>query len=397
LSWDNILLLVTILIVVYTWVGYPALLRLLRLFRGRALAHGGAAFDDGAAAKPFVSIIVPAHDEGKRIAAKLRNCLELAYPADRLEILVASDGSTDTTEEIVEEFAARDARIRLLRGAGRMGKSGVQNLAAREAKGELFFLTDAETCARPDVLAVLVSNFADPEVGLATATLHLREPSGAIAKGQGLYWGYELFLRQAESDLGTLATSSGAALAIRRELFVPMQACYGDDCILPLDVRLQGYRVIQDPRAIVFDAFPHSIQGELRARARMVARNWTGTLSRPAILNPLRFPATAWGLVSHKFLRWLTPFFLAGLFFASTTSLLHGRFVLLWLLQAGFYGSAWVGWLLTRSGRRTRVLALPFAFCLANVGFLLGVLRALRGQTVVGYANPASVGTVMQR
>jgi cellulose synthase/poly-beta-1,6-N-acetylglucosamine synthase-like glycosyltransferase len=391
------MLLGTVLIFAYTWVGYAAILWLLRAFFGRAVVRDGAADGAAAAAKPFVSIIVPAHNEEERIAAKLQNCLELDYPRDRMEILVASDGSTDGTEKIVENFAARDVRIRLLPCAGRMGKSGVQNLAALEAKGQILFLTDAEACAQPDALALLASNFADPEVGLATAALYLGEPSNAIGKGQGLYWRYELFLRQLESDLGTLATSSGTALAIRRELFIPMEACYGDDCVLPLDVRLQGYRVIQEPRAIVFDSFPHTIDGELRARARMVARNWTGTLSRPAILNPLRFPGTAWGLVSHKLLRWLTPFLLLVLFLASTFSFLHGRYAFLWLLQAGFYASAVVGWLRTRSQHQAWIFALPFGFCLANVGFLLGMIRVLRGQRIVSYANHSSADTIMYR
>ena len=264
-----------------------------------------------------------------------------------------------------------------------MGKSAVQNFAAQNARGEILFLTDAEACARTDALQVIISNFADAQVGLVTATVYLGEPVNAIAKGQGLYWRYELFLRQAESDLATLATSSGAALAMRRELFVPMEQYYGDDCILPLDVRLQGYRVIQEPRAIVCDTFPHSLEGELRARARMVARNWTGTWSRPAVLNPWRFPGTAWGLVSHKLLRWLTPFFLMALLVATTVSCLHGRYVWLWLLQAGFYAAATAGWLQIRARRQTRALALPFVFCLANVGFLLGMIRALRGERVV--------------
>jgi cellulose synthase/poly-beta-1,6-N-acetylglucosamine synthase-like glycosyltransferase len=389
LSWDTALLVVTTLIVAYTWLGYAGLLWALRLCFGRAVVG------DATAAKPFVSIIVPVHNEEERVAAKLQNCLDLRYPRDRLEILVASDGSTDRTEAVVKEFAARDARIRLLPGAGRMGKSATQNLAAQQAKGEILFLTDTETRAQPDVLERMVSNFADAKVGLVTASVHLTEPATAIAKGQGLYWRYELFLRQAESDLGTLATSSGQALAIRRELFVPMEECYGDDCILPLDVRLQGYRVIQDQRAVVFDGFPHSLQGELRARTRMVARNWTGTLSRPAILNPWRFPGTAWGLVSHKFLRWLTPFLLGVLLLVSTLASLYGRYVSLLFFQAAFYAAAMAGWLRIRAGRQTRVFALPFAFCLANWGFLLGTMRALRGQRVVAYTNQPTIEPVV--
>jgi cellulose synthase/poly-beta-1,6-N-acetylglucosamine synthase-like glycosyltransferase len=379
MTWCSQLVRLCLVVVAYTWVGYPALLWVLRRLFARPVLR------DLAGARPLVSIIVPVYNGERYIGTKLQDCLDLDYTRERLEILVVSDGSTDRTEEIVREFATRDARIRLLRGAGRMGKSGVQNLAAQAAQGEILFLTDVEARTRPDALQLLVSNFADSHVGLVTATIYLGEPSNAIARGQGCYWRYELFLRQGESNLGTLATASGQALAIRRAAFAPMKTCYGDDCVLPLSVRLQGYRVLHDSRAAAFDTFPHSIEGELRARIRMVARNWTGTLSEPALLNPLRFPGTAWGLVSHKLLRWLTPFFLAVLLAASTASFLRGRYTLLWLLQIGFYGSALVGWLRTRSGGQTRLFALPFAFCLANVGFFLGMIKAFRNQRIVTY------------
>ena len=363
----------------YTWAGYPALLWVLRRFFERPVVR------DAAGTKPFVSIIVPVHNEETHIAGKLQDCLELDYPRERLEILVVSDGSTDRTEEIAEKFVARDPCIRLLRGAGRLGKSGVPNLAAQAAHGEILFLTDVQARMQPDALHFLVSNFADPQVGLVTATIYLGQPSNAIAEGQGCYWRYELFLREGESDLGTLATASGAALAIRREAFVPMKTCYGDDCVLPLSVRLQGHRVLHDSRAVVFDTFPHSIEGELRARVRMVARNWTGILSQPALLNPLRFPGTAWGLASHKLLRWLTPFFLAVILVASTVSFLHGRYVFLWIIQIVFYGAALIGGLRTHNGQQSRVFALPFAFCLANLGFFIGMVKAFRNQRIVTY------------
>ncbi len=379
MTWSSQLVWLSMVMIVYTWAGYPVLLWALRRFFERPVAR------DSAGTRPSVSIIVAVYNGEKHIAAKLEDCLGMEYPRERLEILVVSDGSTDRTEEITEEFTSRDARIRLLRGAGRMGKSGVQNLAAQAAKGEILFFTDVEAQTQPDALELLVSNFADPQVGLVTATIYLGELSNAVAQGQGCYWRYELFLRQGESDLGTLATASGAALAIRRAAFVPIKTCYGDDCVLPLVVRLQGYRVVHDSRASVFDTFPHSIDGELRARIRMVARNWTGILSQPAVLNPLHFPGTAWGLVSHKLLRWLTPFFLAVLLAASAVSFVHGRYVFLCLLQITFYGSALIGWLRTRSGRQTRVFALPFAFCLANLGFFLGMVKAFRNQRIVTY------------
>lgn len=365
--------------VIYVWVVYPILVAILASLVRRK--HGPANEVDS----PFVSIIVPVHNEEQKIASKLRDCLDLLYPHDRFEIIVASDGSTDKTEEIVHRFAAENPRIHWLPSEIRVGKSGVQNLAAQHGRGDLLFFTDANTAMPPGVLRTMVESMADPQVGLSTATVLFGHPEDAVEKGQGFYWRYELFLRSAESDLGILATGSGQALLVRRGLFRPLPPCYGDDCIMPLDVRAQGYRVIQERDATVFDAMPHSIEGELRARIRMTARNWTGTLSRPAVLNPVRFPLTSVGLVSHKLLRWLTPFFLAVIFVSSSLLAVSGRLRPLWWLQLAFYVSALVGWQLIRKQRPAWVFGYSFSFCLANVGFLLGMVKAFRNQKIVAY------------
>ncbi len=142
---------------------------------------------------------------------------------------------------------------------------------------------------------------------------------------------------------------------------------------------------MQEPAAGVYDTMPHTVEGELRSRVRMTARNWTGTLSRPALLNPLRFPLTALGLVSHKLLRWLTPFLLAILFVTNTLLVFRHEQIILWVLQILFYVSALVGWLLARTEKPAGVFAYPFSFCLANLGFTLGIFKALRNQTIVTY------------
>jgi hypothetical protein len=162
---------------------------------------------------------------------------------------------------------------------------------------------------------------------------------------------------------------------------------FGDDCIVPLDVRLQSFRVLQDRRAVVTDEMPHTPAGELRTRIRMTARNWSGILSRPRLLNPFRYPGTAWGLVSHKFLRWMTPFFLLLLFGANAALAIRFQLVPLFVLQVAFYIAAAIGWLRSRSSAGERIFGYPFAFCLANLGFFLGVLRGLRGQRVIVYKS----------
>ena len=378
LRWETIILLAAFAALAYTWLGYPAMLWTLRRISGMPPAREKC--------QPDFSVIVAAYNEEARIAAKIEDCLALEYPADQVEILVASDGSTDRTEAIVEEFARRYARVRLVKSASRAGKSGVQNLAAAEARGEILLFTDTETTTRATLLRQIGEDFADPRVGMVAPTVHFSRGDGAVSKGQGAYWRFELTLRQWESDLGILATASGAALAMRRTLFRPIPPQYGDDCVLPLDVRLQGFKVLQDARIVVFDGMPNSIGGELRARVRMTARNWTGILSRPGLLNFLRYPGTAWGLVSHKFLRWMTPFFLAATFVMSLLLAARGRMgLVVFLLQSCFYVASAVGWRQSRKRACARIFGYPFAFCLANLGFFLGLVRCLRGHSVVAY------------
>jgi len=192
------------LLLIYVWAGYPVLLWLL----GRLVVPPDL---QEQAEQPLVSVIIAAHNEEHRIRTKLENCQRFAYPPEKIEILVASDGSTDQTEAIVEELGERDPRIRLLRSV-RVGKSEVQNLAAQQARGEVLFFTDANARVKTDALRFLVGDLADPSVGLVSAEALFGSPEDAVSRGQGFYWRFELFLRRAESDLGILATTSARPL-----------------------------------------------------------------------------------------------------------------------------------------------------------------------------------------
>ncbi|HXZ42729.1 MAG TPA: glycosyltransferase [Terriglobales bacterium] len=377
MNWEIELLFTALLALAYTWAGYPLLLWLLSKMFRRRWARGQNHL-------PF-SIIVAVHNEHDQIGAKLQNCLSLRYPEEAMEIIVASDGSTDSTERTVADWAAGDQRIKLVRTEGRQGKSGAQNVAASQARGEILLFTDAGTRMQSDLLERIASDFAEPAVGMVAPVVQMRGFGGCVSRSQGAYWRFEVWLRQMESAVGILATASGSAFAVRRELFRPIPLQFGDDCIVPLQIRLQGFKILQDSEAVVFDAMPHSVEDELRTRIRMTTRNWSGTLSRSAWLNPLRFPGTTWGLLSHKVLRWLTPFLLAAAFVSNVLLAHSPTWALLLVLQAGFYGAAVIGWRCSRQHQCARIFGYPFAFCLANLGFLLGVVRSLRGQTVIAY------------
>jgi len=376
--WEKAILASSVAAVIYTWMGYPTALWLLRL----VLTKEACIAPDAAAT---FSIIIAAHNEAEQIASKLDDCLALEYPEERMEIMVVSDGSTDSTDQIVEAYARREPRVHLLRTPGRVGKSAAQNLAVRNAIGEILLFTDSASRMKPEAVQRIADSFQDPSIGLIAPIVHFGKHANAVSRGQGAYWRFELWLRQMESDLGILATASGAAFAIRRQLFREIAPHFGDDCVLPLDVCTQKFRVMQEAQAIVFDEMPHTIGDELRTRVRMTARSCAGTLSRPQLFNPLRFPGVAWGLVSHKILRWMTPFFLAAAFLGN--ALLAGRqiFQFAFFLQCCFYGAALLGWRVSSEGRSARLLGYPFAFCLANLGFLLGTVRCMRGARMVAY------------
>jgi cellulose synthase/poly-beta-1,6-N-acetylglucosamine synthase-like glycosyltransferase len=367
----------TLFILFYTWIGYLLLLLIVDRFKEIKISKE--------AIFPFITILIPIYNEEEVIKRKITNLLESDYPADRLELLIVSDGSTDNSEQIVAEMGRTDPRLRLFK-TPRAGKSGAQNRALPLARGEIVVLTDAGTVFEKDALKNLVSNFADGRVGCVTGRLNLLKDCTSISESQGLYWKFEILLRKLESRIGTLHTCSGALMALQKSLFVPFADRYGDDCIIPLDVLSQGYRIVQEDDAVAYDTMPSTMGGELRARVRMTLRNITCTLSRYSLFNPFKYGLISISVLSHKILRWLTPYFLIILFSSNLFLINAGAFYLLTFgLQLLFYGLGTLGYLAERQNRRIPVGSQIFSFLLANLGFFLGVLKAIKGQAITAY------------
>ena len=356
----------------YTYVGYPLLLFIVSTLRPRAIRS--------APQTPSVSVIITAYNEERDIRAKLENTLALDYPKDRLEVIVASDCSTDRTDEIVEEYAARG--VRLYRQPERLGKTAAQNAAVREANGEFILFSDATTLYQPDVLRVMMPNFADESVGCVAGRLIYIDPTqSSVGRGARSYWGYETFLKRHESRACSLIGASGCLYAVRRSAYVPLyhEAC--SDFLIATMMVEQGLRAVYEPDAVCMEETNSRASRELRMRVRVITQTFTDLWRHRAMMNPLRSGFYAVQLFSHKLLRYLVPFFLIMMFVSS--ALLAPRslpFAVLLVAQILFYAAAMLGWALERAGARSSVLALPHYFVLANLASVLAFYQFLRGE-----------------
>lgn len=336
---------------------------------------------------PTMSVVIPAHNEENGIHSKLLNLLQQEYPADRLEILVGNDGSSDRTEEIVREFAS--AGVRLINASSQSGKSAIQNRMVLQSHGDILVFTDADCLLPVNALRTLAENFYDDEIGLVTncaAILNAKETP--VVESEGLYWRYEKWLRQEESERGLLAMASGSLFAMRRVLWSRLDPDVGDDFALPLRVARAGFRNILEDRVSAETRLsqnePHSM---FRMKMRIISKDLRGLLRNPACLNPLQVGRVAVSLWSHKLLRWAIPYFLIGLLLSDLFLAGRNFYGLFLAAQLAFYTTSVFGLLLKNRQPRAPV-STAFSFCLVNAAALAGTLHCLTWQSA-GQWKPA--------
>jgi len=329
---------------------------------------------------PALTIIITAYNEERALADKLTNTLSLDYPRDLMDIIVASDCSTDRTDEIVRSFAGQG--VRLHRQSQRLGKTAAQNAAVEKARGEIIVFSDATSIYEPDALRTIVRNFADETVGCVGGRLIYVDPGDTqIGRGAQRYWGYETFIKQHESRACSLIGVSGCLYAVRKSAYVPLynEAC--SDFIIATKMIEQGLRTVYEPDAICREETNQQHDNELRMRVRIIAQTFTDLWRHRAILNPFRSGLYGVQLLSHKLMRYFVPVFLMALFAASAL-LASGSAVFraLVLVQSLGYFTGAMSWMLENLGLRSRVLALPHYFVLANVASVLAMFQFLRGE-----------------
>jgi cellulose synthase/poly-beta-1,6-N-acetylglucosamine synthase-like glycosyltransferase len=367
---------VSLAALLYVYAGFSLLLILVGLLKNRGVRTGPIT--------PRMSLIIAAHNEERAIARRLENALEVDYPADALEILVASDGSTDTTNTIVSRYAARGVRLLAL---PRSGKLSVLHQAVAQSHGDVLVFSDANTTFHPQALRMLARNFADPEVGgVCGNQIYVREEKAdSSTSGETLYWSYDKWLKATESRTGSIVSSDGAIYAIRRGLYrKPARACVTDDFAISTAVVEQGYRLVFENEAIAYEHAAAAADREFRRKVRIINRGLHGVLLRKRLLNPFRYGVYAWILFSHKVARRLAPFFLLALLASSLVLAPQGGvYSGAVAAQVGFYVLAFLGYLFKDHALgRWKVLYAPFFYCLANAAALVAVTNLLLGNRI---------------
>lgn len=331
---------------------------------------------------PRVSVLIAAHDEAAVIREKLENTLTLDYPADRLQVLVGSDGSTDATDAIVAEFAERGV---VLSAAMRGGKASVLQRLSRIATGDVWLFTDANTMIAPDALRRLVRHFDDPDVGGVSGRLRLVTPEGGAAE-EGAYWRYENLLKLYESRLGVLVGANGGIYALRRTEWKPlMPDTIVDDFVVTMRVLLSGHRLVYDPSAIAVEETASSLEGEFRRRVRIAAGNFQSLRDVGALLwQPSRVAVAFW---SHKMIRWLGPLWLAGAFVSSAALARDPFYVIAFAVQVAVYALAAASRVTERGVPRVARTAQYLVEM--HVALALGLARHLRGTQAAAWQRTA--------
>lgn len=323
---------------------------------------------------PTVSLVVAAYNEAACIDEKVKNSLQLDYPADRFELLVGSDGSDDGTNEKV--LAVEDPRVRLS-AAPRAGKTTVLNRCIPSASGDIIILSDANTMIDPAAVKKLVRHFSDPEVGAVCGKLKLYNKESQDYE-ESAYWTYESLIKFYEGKKGAVMGANGGLYAIRRRLFEALPpSTIVDDFVIPLRILEQGFQVKYDPEAVAFEETTEDYEREFGRRARIAAGNFQSLKLVPGLLSPTA-GFRAFAFWSHKLLRWCAPMLMAVAFASNLFLLDRMFFVLTFTAQCLFYGLALAGRQGVFSGALKRVASIAYYFVSMNAALAVGFWRFVR-------------------
>lgn len=363
--------------IVYAYAGYPLALFLISLARSRPVRKKPV--------QPTVALIITAHNEERRILEKLNNSLLLEYPRERLDIVVASDCSTDATDKIVRSFEG--SGVRLVRSEAKGGKEAAQKLAVESTTAEVLVFSDTATILEPRAIATIVSNFSDETVGCVSSVDRFIDVDGVVS-GEGAYVRYEMSLRRLETQVNTLVGLSGSFFAARRGVCQNWAPDLQSDFNTLLNSVRVGLRGVADSDSVGFYRNLADQRKEYERKVRTVVRGISVFMRSLSLLNPIRYHLFAWQLFSHKLCRWLVPFaMIIALITNGVLAASSGFYQATLLAQATFYALA-LAYIATRRIPSLGLLRLPSFFVMVNVSILDAWVRYLRGERIVSW-NPS--------
>ncbi len=371
LSFFTSLFWFSLAVVLYTYVGYALVVWVwARLRPARPTPATGF--------EPEVTLVVPAYNEAAILAEKMRNCRSLDYPADKLQLLVITDGSTDDSSRVLAEFP----EVQHLHQDARAGKSMAENRAIHYVHTPYVIFTDCNTQLNPAAVRQLVRHYQDPQVGAVSGEKRVLRDGSAPGAGEGMYWLYESFLKRCDSHISSLMGAAGELVSFRTDLFSPLEPdTVLDDFVQSMRIVKAGYRVVYEPDAYALEPPSFSLPDEMERKIRICAGGWQAMSRLRPLLNPLRQPVVSFLYISHRVLRWtLTPALLLLLLPLNVglAGAVGGIYWGLLLAQLLFYGAAGLGWWRALRGQTAGPALVPLYFTMMNVAVFAGARRFWR-------------------
>ncbi|MBL7086918.1 MAG: glycosyltransferase family 2 protein [Candidatus Cloacimonetes bacterium] len=358
--------------IIYHLFFYGMILQFISIFKKRKVV----VLEDY---QPSVTMVTAAFNEEKYIEKKLISFQNLNYPKDKINLVIVSDDSSDRTNEIVQNYADKDNSIKLVIQKPRNGKASALNLIEPTINSEIVISSDASSVLDKEAVNMLVRYFADSSIGLVTGKLQYIKVNSKES-GEVLYWKYESWLRQCESDLYSIIVASGCLFAIRRHLYKQIHPSSPDDFERTLITLKNGYRAVIEPQAIVYEELTQLSSEEFTRKVRIISSEWFALFRNAILLNPFKFPIITFLIFSHKLIRWLLPFISLGLLLSCL--LLHDIMIFKFLLstQVLIYILAMVELISERKGKSYKLFKLPGYWLAMNLASFVAFIKFLSGK-----------------
>lgn len=375
----ELILWLSLFIVVYTFVGYGILLyiiiRIKRVFRGKPRE-----IEVNPDLLPTCTLVVAAYNEQDYMLEKIKNTLELRYPAGKLKFLFVTDGSNDRTPDIIKEYP----QIELMHEDARNGKIMAIHRAMKNVHTEITVFTDANTFLNEDAIINICRHYADQTVGAVAGEKRVQvdENADASAAGEGFYWRYESALKKWDSELYSVVGAAGELFSVRTSLYKPVNDnAILDDFMISMLIVQEGYRIVYEPTSYAIETSSANVTEELKRKIRIAAGGIQSIIWLKGLLNPFGQPLLSFQYISHRVLRWtITPFLLILSFILTVVLAVDGLvfYQLLLAAQILFYGMSVLGWVMEKRELRIKILFIPYYFCVMNYAVLMGIIRYFR-------------------